>query len=50
MLGVNSYTDYGKSENLQEDINAIENSLKTKVVTATSETLSYRPDLFIIPK
>jgi hypothetical protein len=49
MLGFNSYSDFGKSENLQEDINVIENSLKIKVITATtSETLSYRPDLFII--
>jgi hypothetical protein len=49
MLGFNSYSDFGRSENLQEDINVIENSLKLKVITATtSETLSYRPDLFII--
>ena len=49
MLGFRSYEDFGKSENLQEDINTIENSLKIKVITAiTSETLSYRPDLFII--
>lgn len=49
MLGFNSYSDFGESEHLQEDINGIEHSLKLRVVTAMiSETLSYRPDLFII--
>jgi hypothetical protein len=49
MVGFNSYTDFGKSEKLQEDINLIEHSLKIKAVTGiTSETLSYRPDLFTI--
>jgi hypothetical protein len=49
MLGFNSYSDFGKTENLQEDLNAIENSFKTKIITSiTSETLAYRPDLFSI--
>jgi hypothetical protein len=49
MLGFNSYSDFGKTENLQEDLNAIENSSKTKIITSiTSETLAYRPDLFSI--
>jgi hypothetical protein len=56
MLGFNSYSDFGKTENLQEDLNAIENSFKTNVIenssktkiitSITSETLAYRPDLF----
>ena len=51
MLGFNNYSEYGKSENFQEEINAIEHSFKTKVITTvTSETLAYRPDLFIMPK
>jgi len=32
MLGFNSYSEFGKSESLQENINAIENSLKIKVI------------------
>jgi hypothetical protein len=49
MLGFNSYSDFGRSENLQVDINGIENSLKIKVIASiTSETLLYRPDLFVI--
>jgi hypothetical protein len=48
MLGFNTYSDLGKTENLQTDINAVEKMLKMKVInTITSETLSYRADLFI---
>lgn len=51
MMGFNNYVDYGKSVNLQEDVSEIENSLKVKIVTAvTSETLTYRSDLFVIKK
>lgn len=49
MLGFNSYADFGKSENFQEEMDRIQNSLKLKVIKATtSETLAYRPDLFIV--
>jgi len=51
MLGFDSYSDYGKSENFQEEIAAIEDSLKIKPITAiTSETLSLRTDLVTLPK
>ncbi|MGE5106129.1 MAG: hypothetical protein ACM3H8_01170, partial [Sphingobacteriales bacterium] len=51
MMGFNNYVDYGKSVNLQEDVSEIENSLKIKIVTAiSSETLTYRSDLFVIKK
>jgi hypothetical protein len=49
MLAFNSYSDFGKTEYLQEDMNRIENTFNTKTITAiTSETLAYRPDLFSI--
>jgi hypothetical protein len=51
MLGFDSYSNYGKSENFQEEIAAIEDSLKTKPITAiTSETLSLRTDLVTLHK
>jgi hypothetical protein len=49
LIGFNDYIAYGKAEHLQEDINAIENSLKVKVITAiNSETLLYKPDMSLL--
>jgi hypothetical protein len=51
MLGFDSYSDYGKPENFQEEIAGIENSLKTQAITAiTSETLFLRRDLVTLSK
>ena len=51
MIGFNNYVDYGKSENLQDEVSEIENSLRVKTVTTiSSETLTYRSDLFVINK
>lgn len=46
MLGFNDYAGFGKTRNLQEDLTAVEDSLKIKVVTAiNSETLLYKSDM-----
>lgn len=48
LMGFSNYVDYGKSENLQDQVSEIENLLKLKIVTAiSSETLKYRSDLFV---
>jgi hypothetical protein len=45
-IGFSSYEDYGKSENILEEINQAENSLKVKTVSSViSETLMYLPDM-----
>ena len=46
MLGFKDYNEYGKTENLPEELSAIESSLKEKSITAvSSETLVYRADM-----
>lgn len=46
ILGFNSYAEFGKTENLQEDLAAIENSQKTKVITTVnSETMFYKANM-----
>ncbi len=46
MVGFDNYSEFGKTENLPEDLSAIEDSLKTKVITSiNSETLAYRADM-----
>jgi hypothetical protein len=46
LIGLNSFEEYGKSENLQNDLSAIEHSLNLKTVNSiTSETLVYRADM-----
>jgi hypothetical protein len=43
-IGFSSYEDYGKSENITEEISQAENSLKVKTVSSVvSETLMYLP-------
>lgn len=42
MLGADNYKQYGESANLQEDLSAMEDSLKLRVITAmSSETLAF---------
>lgn len=51
LIGFNNYADYGKSENIQVDLNLIEKELKAKVINGIqSETLSFRPDLSLFSK
>jgi hypothetical protein len=51
LLGFEGYHAYGKSAGLQEDLAAIERSLKVKVITSiTSETLVYREDMSLFPE
>ena len=51
MLGLNDYDEYGKTENLPEELSAIENSLKTKTIIAVnSETLVYRADMSLFAR
>jgi hypothetical protein len=49
-IGFSSYEDYGKSENIIEEINQAESSLKVKTVSSVvSETLMYLPDMSRFP-
>lgn len=51
MMGFKNYMEFGKSENLQDEVSEIESSLKIKTIMAiSSETLTYRSDLFVINK
>ena len=51
LMGLNNFSAYGPFENLQEDLNAIEGSLKIKTITSiTSETLVYRADMSLFPQ
>lgn len=44
LIGFNSMDDFGKGENLQEDLLQMENTLKIQIITSvTSETLLYLP-------
>ncbi len=50
ILGFDSWDHYGKSENIQERLSAIESGMKTKtLVSVTSETLTYRADMSLFP-
>ncbi|MBO9204953.1 MULTISPECIES: hypothetical protein [Niastella] len=50
LIGLNNFQEYGRVENLQEELSGIEGSLKIKVITAiTSETLIYRADMSLFP-
>lgn len=50
VLGFNSFGEYEKTENLQDQLSAIEVSLKTNVIKSiTSETLRYNADMSLFP-
>jgi hypothetical protein len=50
VIGLNRFEEYGRFENLQEDLSAIEFALKIKTITSiTSETLAYRADMSLFP-
>lgn len=50
ILGFENWEQYGKSENVPEQLSAIERALKTKtLMSATSETLTYRADMSLFP-
>ncbi len=50
LLGAASYEEYGKTENLQEMLNAAETALQLKVIGQVySETLVYRADMSLLP-
>jgi hypothetical protein len=49
LIGLNSFQEFGKVENLQEELSAIESKLKIKTITAiTAETLIYRADMSLL--
>lgn len=49
LIGVNSFQEYGKVENLQEELSAIETALKIKTITSVSaETLIYKSDMSLL--
>ena len=49
LIGLNSFQEYGKVENLQEELSALETSLKIKTITSiTAETLVYRADMSLL--
>jgi hypothetical protein len=49
-IGFNSYEDYGKSDNVLEEISQAESSLKVKTVSSVvSETLLYLPAMSRFP-
>ncbi|GAB3223252.1 hypothetical protein [Spirosoma arcticum] len=50
LIGLNSFAEFGKTENLQEELSIIETILKIKTITSiTSETLVYRADMSLFP-
>jgi len=50
LIGFSSYEDYGKSENLLEEISQAESSLKVKTISSVvSETLLYLPAMSLFP-
>lgn len=50
LIGLNSFAEFGKIENLQEELSIIETILKIKTITSiTSETLVYRADMSLSP-
>jgi hypothetical protein len=49
LIGLNAFQEYGRVENLQEELSAIESALKIKTITAiTAETLIYRADMSLL--
>jgi len=52
LIGSNSWEQYGKTENIQDQLANIENALKIKgtVRGVTSETLTYQPDMSLAPE
>ena len=51
MLPFMSYTDYGKIENILEEVSQIESSMKMKIISnIISETLIYRSDMSLLAK
>jgi hypothetical protein len=51
LIGLQSFQEYGKLENLPEELSAIEATLKIKTITSiTAETLVYRADMSLLPK
>lgn len=52
LIGSNSWEQYGKTENIQDQLANIENAmkLKTTIDRITSETLAFQPDMSLIPE
>jgi hypothetical protein len=49
LIGINSFQEYGKMDKLQEELSAIETTLKIKTITSiAAETLIYRSDMSLI--
>ncbi|HZE85513.1 MAG TPA: hypothetical protein VE035_14455 [Puia sp.] len=49
LIGLNSFEEYGRSENLQEELLSIERSLNLRAVESiSSETLAYRADMSLL--
>ncbi|MND67052.1 hypothetical protein D3C80_584570 [compost metagenome] len=50
LLGFNSFSEYEKAENLQNQLSAIESSFKMSIIKSiTSETLVYSADMSLFP-
>lgn len=52
LVGSNSWEQYGKTENIQDQLANIENAMKLKstIDRITSETLVYHPDMSLAPE
>lgn len=51
LIGSNSWEQYGKTENILDQLNNIENTLKLKTIDGiTSETLLYTQDMSLAPE
>lgn len=52
LIGANSWEQYGKTENIQDQLANIENSLKLKstIERVTSETLVFQQDMSLVPE
>ena len=52
LIGSNSWEQYGKTENIQDQLANIENAMKLKLTIdrITSETLTFQPDLSLVPE
>lgn len=50
LIGLNSFAEYGRFENLSEELSSIEQAMKIKAIhSMTSETLVYRADMSLFP-
>lgn len=52
LIGANSWEQYGKTENIQDQLANIENSMKLKLTIdrVTSETLVFQQDMSLVPE